>query len=62
MTRVWVQTPDDPMHQVNLGLWVHLIQAMFYDLKEFLETAKRPDTNTLFFGKSKQETVWNRSD
>jgi hypothetical protein len=47
------------MHQVNLGLWAHLLQAVFFDLKTFLEAAKRP-TGTSFFGPEKQTAVWNR--
>lgn len=44
---------------VNLGLWVHLIQAIFHDLKEFLEAPKRT-SGTSYFGKAKQTQVWNR--
>jgi hypothetical protein len=58
-TVVILQTPDDPMHQINLGLWVHLLQAIFHDLKLFLETAKR-QSGSSYFGKSKQEAVWTR--
>lgn len=53
------QTPDDPMHQVNLGLWVHLLNAIFFDLKTFLETLKRSSGNS-FFGKESQVKVWDR--
>ncbi len=55
----YVQTPDDPMHQVNLGLWVHLLNAVFYDLKLFLESFKR-QSGTSYFGKAAQVEVWDR--
>ena len=57
----WIvkQTPDDPMHQVNLGLWVHLINAIFWDLKTFLEAAKHLG-GTSYMGKAKQSDVWDR--
>jgi hypothetical protein len=55
----YVQTPDDPMHQVNLGLWVHLLNAVFFDLKTFLESFKR-SSGTSFFGKASQTEVWDR--
>ena len=54
-----LQTPDDPMHQVNLGLWVNLLNDVFYDLKMFLEAPKRP-TGTSYFGKAAQDKVWDR--
>ncbi len=53
------QTPDDPMHMINLGLWVHLLNAVFFEIKTFLEALKRP-SGASYFGKTAQETVWNR--
>ncbi len=47
------------MHQINLGLWVHLLNAVFYDLKEFLEAPQR-ESGTSYFGKVAQDAVWNR--
>ena len=61
---VCLQTPDDPMHMVNLGLWVHLLQAIFYDLDEFLSKAKRRTRDgregNSYFGTGKKEKVWDR--
>jgi hypothetical protein len=47
------------MHQINLGLWVHLLNAVFFEIKTFLETPKR-DSGVSYFGKTAQEAVWNR--
>ena len=48
------------MHMVNLGLWVHLVSAVFFDLKEYLERAKRPQSGTNFFGAEAMLEICNR--
>ena len=47
------------MHQVNLGLWVHLLNAIFFDLQAFLASVKRTSGSS-YYGKEGQATVWNR--
>jgi hypothetical protein len=36
MWLLW-QTPDDPMHMVNLGLWINLLECIFVDMKKTLQ-------------------------
>jgi hypothetical protein len=31
-----LQTPDDPLHQINLGLWVHLLEAIIHGIQKTL--------------------------
>ena len=33
---VYIQTPDDPMHMVNLGMWIHILEVVFVDMKNNL--------------------------
>jgi cell shape-determining protein MreD len=34
------QTPDDPLHQINLGLWVHLLEAIIYGIQQTLSETR----------------------
>ena len=53
-TYVHIQTPDDPLHQVYLGVWIHLLESVVMGYKTFLQqyenadkTLKFPDSHCL---------------
>ncbi len=41
------QTPDDPLHQINLGLWVHLLEAIIYGIQQTLSVQRTDGSNIL---------------
>ena len=47
---IYIQTPDDPMHMVNLGLWTHILETIFVDMKNCLSAP----TKTTAGGKEKR--------
>ena len=56
--RFW-QCPDDPMHMILLGLWEHLLQSVFYNIKEYLLSFKDLDGETSICGKEGVKEAWN---
>ena len=38
---IYIQTPDDPMHMVNLGLWTHILEVVFVGMKNDLQAPKK---------------------
>eukprot|EP00961_Rhodomonas_salina_P186064 2512149-Rhodomonas_salina.1 len=42
------QTPDDPLHQVYLGIWIHLLESVIMGYKTFLQQFEKADKTLQF--------------
>lgn len=57
-----MQTPDDPLHQVNLGLWVHLLECIIVDIRNTLQGVKirKGEQEVRVISDDALEGVWAR--
>ncbi len=59
LTQLLEQTPDCALHQINLGLWVHLLDSCTTGIKNFLQDALYTD-RTKIFSDQQIKGVWHR--
>ena len=59
-TNVLFQTPDDLLHQVYLGIWVHLLECVIVGYRDFLQQFWKEDRSGLKFPDSHCVSVMSR--
>lgn len=65
------QTPDDPLHQINLGLWVHLLSCITHGIQQTLQSPVTDEKigkggkvvpGKRVIGDERMQQVWKRLD